>query len=72
MRFASFLKSARPVTVYLVKGKCRESTKRLIEHGWDSYPGMDRCHGRGAGRFCLRANSPLCSINARPQNDARE
>jgi hypothetical protein len=31
----------------------------LIGHGWDRYPGMDRCLGKDIGRSYLHANRLL-------------
>ena len=59
MRCAFLAKSVQPATAFLVREKFPESTKLSIEHGWDSYPVMGRCPGKGAGRSNSHANSPL-------------
>jgi hypothetical protein len=52
-------KNVLPDTAFLVKEKFLESIKLLIGHGWDRYPGMDRCPGKDVGRSYLHANRLL-------------
>ena len=59
MRFTCLGKSVQPVTTLLVREKFLELIKLSIGRGWDRFPGMGRCQGKGTGQSYMHANKLL-------------